>query len=64
MAKKEKVKKPKGNGMFSQFREQTKFLKEVDPKAMPLGILFAALAFVVITVFGVFGSGLNFLGMV
>ena len=64
MAKKEKVKKPKGNGMFSQFREQTKFLKEVDPQAMPLAVVFAALTFVVITVVGVFVSGLNFLGMV
>ncbi|MEY3483299.1 MAG: hypothetical protein RLZZ218_134 [Actinomycetota bacterium] len=64
MAKKEKVKRPKGNGMFSQFRQQTKFLKEVDPKAMPIGILFASLAFIVITVVGALVSGLNFLGMV
>jgi hypothetical protein len=55
MAKKEKIKKPKrpkGNGMFAQFRQQAKFLKEVDPKAMPVGILFASIAFVVLVVVG------------
>jgi hypothetical protein len=64
MAKKEKVKKPKGNGMFAQFRQQAKFLKEVDPKAMRVGILFASLAFIAITAIGIVVSGLNFLGMV
>ena len=67
MAKKEKVKKPKrpkGNGMFAQFRQQAQFLKEVDPKAMPVGILFASIAFVVLVVVGALVSGLNFLGMV
>ena len=67
MAKKEKIKKPKrpkGNGMFAQFRQQAKFLKEVDPKAMPVGILFASIAFVVLVVVGALVSGLNFLGMV
>jgi len=64
MAKKEKVKKPKGNGMFSQFREQIKFLKEADPKALPVGILFGSLMFVLITVAGAILTGLAFLGMV
>jgi hypothetical protein len=64
MAKKERVKKPKGNGMFAQFRQQAKFLKEVDPKAMRVGILFASLAFIAITAIGIVVSGLNFLGMV
>ena len=64
MAKKEKVKKPKGKGMFAQFREQAKFLKEVDPKAIPIGILLASLAFIVLIIVGALASGLNFLGMV
>lgn len=64
MAKKEKVKKPKGNGIFSQFRDQVKFLKDADPKALPLGILFAALMFVFITIGGAIITGLAFLGMV
>ena len=64
MAKKEKVKKPKGNGLFSQFREQVKFLKEVDPKAMPLGIFFGSLVFLFILVAGSVVSGFAFLGIV
>ena len=64
MAKKEKVRKPKGKGLFSQFREQVKFLKEVDPKAMPLGIFFGVLIFLVILVLGSIISGFAFLGIV
>lgn len=70
MAKKEKapkqakVKRPKGRGMFSQFREQIAFLKEADPKALPFGILFGSLMFVFITAVGVILTGLAFLGMV
>lgn len=64
MAKKEKVRKPKGKGLFSQFREQVKFLKEVDPKAMPLGIFFGVLIFLVILVLGSIVSGFAFLGIV
>ena len=64
MAKKEKVLKPKGKGLFSQFREQVKFLKEVDPKAMPLGIFFGVLIFLVILVLGSIISGFAFLGIV
>ena len=64
MAKKEKVKKPKGNGLFSQFRDQVKFLKDADPKALPVGILFGSLMFVFITVGGAIITGLAFLGMV
>lgn len=64
MAKKEKVRKPKGKGLFSQFREQVKFLKEVDPKAMPLGIFFGVLIFLVILVLGSIMSGFAFLGIV
>lgn len=64
MAKKEKVRKPKGKGLFSQFREQVKFLKEVDPKAMPLGIFFGVLIFLAILVLGSIISGFAFLGIV
>jgi hypothetical protein len=64
MAKKEKVRKPKGKGLFSQFREQVKFLKEVDPKAMPVGILYASLMFLLILITGAFVSGFQFLGIV
>ncbi len=64
MAKKEKVSKPKGNGLFSQFREQLKFLKEADPKAVPLGILFGSLMFLVILTVGAFISGFTFLGII
>ena len=64
MAKKDKVQKPKGNGLFSQFREQVKFLKEADPKALPLGILLGVLMFVVVVAAGVIVTSLAFLGMV
>lgn len=64
MAKKEKVRKPKGKGLFSQFREQVKFLKEADPKAMPVGILFGSLMFLTILTVGAFISGFTFLGIV
>ena len=64
MAKKEKIRKPKGKGLFSQFREQVKLLKEVDPKAMPLGIFFGVLIFLVILVLGSIISGFAFLGIV
>ncbi len=64
MAKKEKVRKPKGNGLFSQFRDQLKFLKEADPKAVPLGILFGSLMFLVILTVGAFISGFTFLGII
>lgn len=64
MAKKEKLRKPKGKGLFSQFREQVKFLKEVDPKAMPIGILLGLLVFLIIFTAGAVISGLTFLGIV
>jgi hypothetical protein len=64
MAKKEKIRKPKGKGLFSQFREQVKFLKEADPKAMPVGILLGLLVFLFIITAGAFISGFDFLGIV
>ena len=63
MAKKEKVRKPKGKGLFSQFREQVRFLKDADPKAVPLGILFGSLMFLAILTVGVFISNFQFLGI-
>ena len=62
--KKEKVKKPKGRRMFSQFREQIAFLKEADPKALPLGIFFASLMFIFLLVVGIVISGGTFLGII
>jgi hypothetical protein len=62
--RKEKVKRPKGRKMFSQFREQIAFLKDADPKALPLGILFASLMFVFLIAVGVVLSGGVFLGIV
>jgi hypothetical protein len=64
MAKKEKIRKPKGKGLFSQFREQVRFLKDADPKAVPLGILFGSLMFLAILTVGVFISNFQFLGIV
>lgn len=64
MAKKEKIRRPKGNGLFSQFREQVKFLKDADPKAVPLGILFGSLMFLAILTAGAFASGFTFLGII
>lgn len=64
MAKKEKVRRPKGKGLFSQFREQVKFLKEADPKAVPLGILFGSLTFLILLTLGAIISGFTFLGIV
>jgi hypothetical protein len=60
-----KDKKPKkSSGMFAQFGEQIRFLKGVDPKAVPLAIFIGVAAFVIITVLGVFISAGAFLGIV
>jgi len=50
--------------MFAQFGEQIRFLKGVDPKAVPLAIFIGVTAFVIITVLGVFISAGEFLGIV
>jgi len=50
--------------MFAQFGEQIRFLKGVDPKAVPLAIFIGVTAFVIITVLGVFISAGAFLGIV
>ncbi|MFZ4065587.1 MAG: DUF4191 family protein [Micrococcales bacterium] len=62
MAKEKKPKK--SSGMFAQFGEQIRFLKGVDPKAVPLAIFIGVTAFVIITVLGVFISAGAFLGIV
>ena len=62
MAKEKKPKK--SSGMFAQFGEQIRFLKGVDPKAVPLAIFIGVTAFVIITLLGVFISAGAFLGIV
>jgi len=61
MAKDTKPKK--APGMFSQFGDQIRFLKGVDPKAVPLAISIGAGSFALITTIGVFISGGAFLGI-
>jgi len=51
-------------GMFAQFGDQIRFLKGVDPKAVPLAIAIGIGSFVLITVLGVFISAGTFLGIV
>jgi hypothetical protein len=51
-------------GMFAQFGDQIRFLKGVDPKAVPLAIAIGIGSFVLITVLGVFISAGAFLGIV
>ena len=61
MAKDTKPKK--APGMFSQFGDQIRFLKGVDPKAVPLAISIGVGSFALITTVGVFISGGAFLGI-
>jgi hypothetical protein len=49
--------------MFSQFGDQIRFLKGVDPKAVPLAITIGVGSFALITTIGVFISGGAFLGI-
>ncbi|MEY2815884.1 MAG: hypothetical protein RJA78_460 [Actinomycetota bacterium] len=62
MAKDNKPKK--APGMFGQLGEQMRFLRGVDPKAMPIAILIGIGAFVSITTLGIFISAGEFLGIV
>ena len=56
--------KPKrAPGMFSQFGDQIRFLKGVDPKAVPVAITIGVGSFSLITTIGVFISGGAFLGI-
>jgi len=50
-------------GMFAQFGDQIRFLKGVDPKAVPFAIAIGIASFVLITVLGVFISAGAFLGI-
>ena len=61
MAKDTKPKK--APGMFSQFGDQIRFLKGVNPKAVPLAITIGVGSFALITTIGVFISGGAFLGI-
>jgi hypothetical protein len=61
MAKDTKPKK--APGMFSQFGDQIRFLKGVDPKAVPLAITIGVGSFALISTIGVFISGGAFLGI-
>lgn len=59
-----KDKKPnKAPGLFSQFGDQIRFLKGVDPKAVPVAVFVGIGAFVAISVLGVFISSGAFLGI-
>jgi hypothetical protein len=49
--------------MFSQFGDQIRFLKGVDPKAVPLAITIGVGSFALITTIGVFISGGAFIGI-
>jgi hypothetical protein len=51
-------------GMFAQFGDQIRFLKGVDPKAVPFAIAIGIASFVLITVLGIFISAGAFLGIV
>lgn len=57
------TKSKKAPGMFSQFGDQIRFLKGVDPKAVPLAITIGVGSFALISTIGVFISGGAFLGI-
>jgi hypothetical protein len=61
MAKETKTNK--APGIFAQFGEQVRFLKGVDPKALPTAILIGVGTFVALTVLGLFISNFQFLGI-
>jgi hypothetical protein len=64
MAKdKSKKKADKAPGLFAQFGEQVRFLREADTKALPIGILVGIGVFLTISVVGAIISNLNFLGI-
>lgn len=61
MAKESKPEK--APGIFAQFGEQVRFLKGVDPKALPTAILLGIGSFVALTALGLFISNFQFLGI-
>jgi len=65
MAKEKTPKNPtKAPGIFAQFGEQVRFLREADPKALPIGILFGIGVFALISVGGSFLGNFGFLPIV
>ena len=60
--KKKKEKKP-GTGLFAQFRDGVRFLKEENPRAVPLAVLAGVGMFILITVVGTFISNGAYLGI-
>jgi hypothetical protein len=64
MAKDKAPKTPaKTPGIFAQFGEQVRFLREADPKALPIGILAGVGVFALISVAGSVVANFNFLAV-
>lgn len=53
----------KAPGFFAQFGEQVKFLRGIDPRALPIAILIGIATFVVILILGSILSNFQFLGV-
>jgi Domain of unknown function (DUF4191) len=53
----------KAPGIFAQFGEQVRFLKGVDPKALPTAILIGVGTFIGLTALGILISNFQFLGV-
>ena len=62
MAKETKANK--APGMFAQFGEQIRFLRGVDPKAVPVAILIGVGTFIAIALVGAVLTNLSFLGTI
>jgi hypothetical protein len=56
-------KQNKAPGIFAQFGEQVRFLKGVDPKALPTAILIGVGTFIGLTALGILISNFQFLGV-
>ena len=65
MAKEKPTKNPaKAPGIFAQFGEQVRFLKDADPKALPIGILSGIGVFAFISVAGSLVGNFGFLPVI
>ena len=65
MAKdKTNTKTDKAPGLFKQFGDQVRFLKDADPKAFPLAIAVGVLVFILLTILGSVLSNFSFLGII
>jgi hypothetical protein len=56
-------KQNKAPGIFAQFGEQVRFLKGVDPRALPTAILIGVGTFIGLTALGILISNFQFLGV-